>query len=151
MNSIIKSMNNLKIAIGSDHGGFQLKEKIIDYLKSKNLTFKDFGTFNEDSCDYPQIAKKVAAEINLNNYARGILICGSGIGMSIAANRYSNVRAALCWDTNTASLSRLHNDSNILCLGQRVIDENLALEMIDIWLNTEFEGGRHQTRVNMLK
>lgn len=151
INSIINIMNNLKIAIGSDHGGFQLKEKIINYLKSKNLIYKDFGTFNENSCDYPQIAKEVAAEVASNNYTRGILICGSGIGMSIAANRYDKVRAALCWDITTASLSRLHNDSNILCLGQRVLNESLALEMVDVWLNTEFEGGRHQARVQMLR
>ena len=143
-------MNNLKIAIGSDHGGFELKEKIIEYLKSNNYEYKDFGTFTSDSCDYPTIGKEVSLEVANNNFDRGILVCGSGIGMSIAANRYKKVRAALCWDLTTSKFSRTHNNANILCLGQRVIDNNLAIEMVDLWLKTEFEGGRHQNRIDMI-
>jgi len=140
----------LKIAIGADHGGFELKEKIVDYLKSKGIEFKDFGTFSKDSCDYPKIGKDVASEVANGNFNRGILVCGSGIGMSIVANRFKKVRAALCWDMTTAEFSRTHNDANLLCLGQRVVDNQLALEMVDLWLNTEFEGGRHKLRVDML-
>ena len=140
----------MKIAIGADHGGFELKEKIVDYLKSKGIEFKDFGTFSKDSCDYPKIGKDVASEVANGNFNRGILVCGSGIGMSIVANRFKKVRAALCWDMTTAEFSRTHNDANLLCLGQRVVDNQLALEMVDLWLNTEFEGGRHKLRVDML-
>jgi len=143
-------MENLKIAIGTDHGGFELKEKIVEYLKSNGFEYKDFGTFTQDSCDYPKIGKLVASEVANNNFNRGILVCGSGIGMSIAANRFKEVRAALCWDMTTAQFSRTHNDANILCLGQRVIDNQLAVEMVDLWLKTEFEGGRHKLRVDML-
>lgn len=143
-------MGNLKIAIGSDHGGFNLKTRIVNHLKSKEFEIKDFGTFSNSSCDYPIIAKEVAKEVNNNDFTKGILICGSGIGMSIAANRFKNVRAALCWDLETAKLSRLHNNANILCLGERVLDENLALDIVDLWLSTEFEGGRHIKRVEML-
>ena len=144
-------MEKLKIAIGADHGGFELKEKIIEYLKLKNIEFKDFGAFSTNSCDYPKIGRTVSIEVDANNFNRGILICGSGIGMSIVANRYKGVRAALCWDLTTAKFSRTHNDANILCLGQRVIDEQLAIEMVDLWLKTEFEGGRHKLRVYMLE
>lgn len=140
----------LKIAVGSDHGGFELKEKIVEYLKLNKFEFKDFGTFTSESCDYPKIAKTVALEVDGGNFNRGIIVCGSGIGVSIMANRFKNVRAALCWDLTTAKLSRSHNDANILCLGQRVTDEKLVLEMVDLWLKAEFEGGRHQRRVDML-
>lgn len=143
-------MKNLKIAIGSDHGGFELKEKIVKHLNAKGFEVKDFGTFSTDSCDYPKIGKEVASNINSKVADRGILVCGSGIGMSIAANRFKGVRAALCWDLKTAELSRQHNDANILCLGERVIDNDLAIQIVDIWLKTEFEGGRHQKRVDML-
>lgn len=143
-------MNKLKIAIGSDHGGFELKEKIVEYLKSNNYDYKDFGTFSSDSCDYPKIGKDISLEVANRSFDRGILVCGSGIGMSIVANRYKKVRAALCWDLTTAKFSRSHNDANILCLGQRVTDEKLALEMLGVWLKTEFEGGRHQTRIDMI-
>lgn len=140
----------LKIAIGADHGGFELKEKIVEYLKLNKIEFKDFGTFSTDSCDYPKIAKTVALEVDGGDFDRGIIVCGSGIGVSIMANRFKRVRAALCWDLKTAQLSRSHNDANIICLGQRVIDEKLALEIVDVWLKTDFEGGRHQRRVDML-
>lgn len=144
-------MENLKIAIGSDHGGFKLKEKIIKHLKANNFDIEDFGTFNEDSCDYPVIAKKVAIEIKAKQFDKGILVCGTGIGMSIAANKIKGVRAALCSDTFSARMTRAHNDSNILCLGQRVIGEGLAIDIVDAWLGSEFEGGRHKNRIDMIE
>lgn len=144
-------MKNLKIAIGADHGGFKLKEKIIEYLRGKNLEFKDFGTFDEESCNYPEITKKIATEVAKGSFDRGILVCGTGIGMSIAANKVKGVRAALCSDTFSAKASRGHNDANILCLGQRVLGEGLALEIVETWLDSEFEGGRHKIRVDMIE
>ncbi len=144
-------MEDLKIAIGSDHAGFELKEKIVEYLTSNNYNFKDFGTFTPESCDYPKIAQIVASEVSNKAFNRGILVCGSGIGMSIAANKFKGVKAALCWNSFTAKSSRTHNDSNILCLGQRVTEENLALEIVDLWLKSEFEGGRHKLRVDMIE
>ena len=137
------------IIIGSDHGGYDLKQEIKAYLDDKGYDVTDVGTHSKDSCDYPVIAKKVAEGV-LTTFGRGILICGTGIGMSIAANRYKGIRASVCTDTYTAKMTRLHNDSNILCLGQRVTGLGLALEIVDIWLNTEFEGGRHLNRINML-
>lgn len=144
-------MEKFKIAIGADHGGFELKEKIVEYLKSKNVEFKDFGTFSNESCDYPPFAKEVALEVAKGNFNRGILVCGSGIGMSMVANKVKGIRAALCWNLETAELSRAHNNSNILCLGQRQLDDTLSIEMVKAWLNTEFEGGRHKKRVDMIE
>lgn len=144
-------MESLKIAIGSDHGGFKLKEKIIEYLRGLNLEFKDFGSFDEESCNYPVIAKKVANEVAAGNFDRGILVCGTGIGMSIVANKIKGIRAALCSDTFSAKATRGHNNANVLCLGQRVIGDGLALDIVDVWLKTEFEGGRHKTRVDMIE
>ena len=143
-------MQDLKVVIGSDHGGFEYKEVIIDYLKSNNIEVFDVGTFNKESCDYPVIAKEVAKKIISGEFNRGILVCGTGIGMSIAANKVHGIRASLCGDTYSARMTRQHNDSNVLCLGERVIGENLMLDIVDIWLKTEFEGGRHQRRVDML-
>lgn len=144
-------MEKLKVAIGADHGGFELKEKIVGYLKSNNIEFKDLGTFSNDSCDYPVFAKEVAFEVSKNNFNRGILVCGSGIGMAIAANKVKGIRAAVCWNLSTAESARTHNDSNILCLGQRQLDDDLALKMVDVWLHTDFEGGRHKRRVDMIE
>ena len=143
-------MQDLKVVIGSDHGGFEYKEVIIDYLKSNNIEVFDVGTFNKESCDYPVIAKEDAKKIVSGEFNRGILVCGTGIGMSIAANKVHGIRASLCGDTYSARMTRQHNDSNVLCLGERVIGENLMLDIVDIWLKTEFEGGRHQRRVDML-
>lgn len=143
-------MENLKIVIGSDHGGFNLKGTIIEYLKSNNIDFTDVGTYSTESCDYPEIAKKVANKVVEEN-CRGILVCGTGIGMSISANKVKGIRASLCGDTFSAKYTRLHNNSNILCLGERVIGKGLALEIVDIWLKTEFEGGRHQRRIDMIE
>jgi len=144
-------MENIKIAIGSDHGGFELKKKIVDYLKRNNFKFKDFGTFTNESCDYPVFAKEVALKVAKGDFNKGILICGTGIGVSIVANKVKGIRAALCFDTFCAEMSRAHNNANILCLGQRVIAEDLALEIVDVWLRSEFEGGRHEKRVEMIE
>ena len=138
-----------KIIIGSDHGGFRLKEEVIKHLKSLNYEIIDLGCYNTDSCDYPVVAKAVAKEI-LNTNSRGILICGTGIGVSITANRFEGIRASHCTDTFTARMTRMHNNSNILCLGERITGTGLALDIVDIWLNTEFEGGRHQKRIDMI-
>jgi ribose 5-phosphate isomerase B len=140
----------MKIAIGADHGGYEYKQEIIKHLT--NFEIKDFGTFSNDSCDYPEFAKQVAKEVAAGNYDRGILICGTGIGMSICANKFKGIRAALCSDTFSAKATREHNDSNILCMGARVIDLPLALEITDIWLNTPFSGEeRHKRRIGMIE
>lgn len=144
-------MKNIKIAIGSDHGGFKLKKKVIEHLRGKDISFKDFGTFDEESCNYPDIAKTVAQEVSEGTFDKGILVCGTGIGVSIVANKIKGIRAALCSDTFSAKMSRAHNDANILCLGQRVIGEGLALDIVDAWLNSEFEGGRHKIRVEKIE
>ena len=137
------------IYIGSDHGGFRLKNIIIKHLNELGYEVQDAGCYTEESCDYPVIAKEVVNEV-LETGKKGILVCGTGIGMSIAANRYSGIRASHCTDTFTARMTRMHNNSNILCLGERITGAGLALDIVDIWLNTEFEGGRHLNRINML-
>lgn len=144
-------MGKLKVALGADHGGFELKNKIAEYLRDNNIEFKDFGTFSSDSCDYPIIAKEIAIEVSKNNFNRGILVCGSGIGMAITANKIKGIRAALCWNLSTAESARTHNDSNILCLGQRQLENDLAVDMVKKWLKTDFEGGRHKKRVDMIE
>lgn len=138
-----------KVIIGSDHGGYRLKKEIIEHLNTLGYEVVDLGCYSSDSCDYPPIAQSVAEEV-LANKGRGILVCGTGIGMSIAANRYKGIRASHCTDTFTARMTRMHNDSNILCLGERITGTGLALDIVDIWLNTEFEGGRHQKRIDMI-
>ena len=138
-----------KIFIGSDHGGYRLKNEIIKHLETLGHEVSDKGCFSEESCDYPVIAKSVAKEV-ISNSAKGILVCGTGIGMSIAANRYEGVRASHCTDTFSARMTRAHNDSNILCIGERITGTGLALDIVDIWLRTEFDGGRHQKRIDML-
>lgn len=144
-------MEDIKVVIGSDHGGFHYKEQIIEYLKARNIEFFDVGTHTRESCDYPEIAKLAAEKIRSGEFNRGILVCGTGIGMSIAANKVRGIRAALCGDTYSARVSRAHNNANVLCLGERVIGEHLALDIVDIWLKTGFEGGRHKRRVDMLE
>lgn len=144
-------MENLKVAIGSDHGGFHYKASIIEYLESRDIEYVDVGTLTRESCDYPVIAKDVAEKVISGKVNRGILVCGTGIGMSIAANKVHGVRAALCSDTYSARVSRAHNNANILCIGERVIGEHLALDIVDIWLKTGFEGGRHKRRVDMIE
>ena len=138
-----------KIIIGSDHGGFNLKQEVIKRLNTLNYEVLDLGCYTQESCDYPVIAKAVAKDV-LNSNCKGILICGTGIGVSIAANRFEGIRASHCTDTFTARMTRMHNDSNILCLGERITGVGLALDIVDIWLNTEFEGGRHKKRIDMI-
>jgi ribose 5-phosphate isomerase B len=139
------------IIIGSDHGGYDLKEECRTFL-SKDPRYRVFdqGVYDKQSVDYPDIAKKAALAVLTGEYEKGILICGSGIGMSITANRFKGIRAALCHDLYTARLCRQHNDANILVMGGRVIGTGIALEMVEIFLNTEFEEGRHRKRINMI-
>lgn len=139
----------MKIALGCDHGGYALMQNVIAHLKEKNLDFHNFGTYSADSCDYPVIAESVSHSVASGECTLGILICGTGIGMSIAANKVNGIRAALCGDSYSAELTRRHNDANILALGARVIGEGLALHIIDTFLATPFEGGRHAKRIGM--
>ena len=141
----------IKIVIGSDHAGYRLKTKISEYLTNKGYDLYDAGTYNTDSCDYPLIAKKVANKVGSAEYEKGILICGTGIGMSIAANKIKGIRAAVVSDTCSAKMSRLHNNSNILCLGERIVGEELAKDIVDIWLMSEFLGDRHAKRIEMIE
>lgn len=147
--------NNFKmviemIAIGSDHAGYNLKTEIIEQLKAKNMVILDVGC-NGESCDYPDIAAEVAKNVAEGKCDKGILICGTGVGMSIAANKVNGIRAALCGDYFTAKYTRMHNDSNILCMGARTIGPGTAAEIVDVFLDTEFEGGRHQRRIDKIK
>ncbi len=138
------------IIIGSDHAGFELKEKIRTHLSSRGYTVEDAGTFNASSVNYVDYGKKVAAAISQGRFARGILVCGSGIGMSMAANRYPGVRAAVCSDLFSAMMSRRHNDANILALGSRISGDGLAIAMVDGFLDTKFDGGRHLDRIRSM-
>ena len=141
----------MKLAIGADHGGWELKQEVIKFLRTiKDVEVSDFGTTTKDSVDYPDYGKKVAEAVTNGTVDRGILICGTGIGMSIVANRYPKVRAALCHDHFTAQMSREHNDANVLVMGERVIGKGVALEIVKTWLETEFAGGRHQLRLNKI-
>ncbi|KYH34921.1 ribose-5-phosphate isomerase B [Clostridium tepidiprofundi DSM 19306] len=140
----------MKIALGSDHGGIELKRDIIKHLEKKGIEIKDFGTYTEESCDYPDFALKVAEEVASKNYDFGILVCGTGIGISISANKVPGIRAALCHDTFSAHATREHNDANILALGGRIVGVGLALDIVDAFLNAEFQGGRHERRVNKI-
>ena len=142
--------NRFMIAIGCDHGGLTLKKCLIQYLEKNKIEYKDFGTYTEQSCDYPDIAIKLAVSVAKKEYEKGILICGTGIGMSIAANKVKGIRAALCHDVFSAKATRKHNDANIMTCGERVIGQGLFLEIVDAFLNTDFEGGRHSTRVNKI-
>ena len=143
--------NEKKIAIGSDHAGFELKEQIKKLLESDGYAVTDFGTNSSDSVDYPLIAKALAISIATKNPNRGILICGTGIGMSIAANKVKGIIAANCFDAETAKLARLHNNSNILTLGGRILNFETAKDIVKVWLETDFEGGRHQRRIQEIR
>ena len=138
------------IAIGSDHAGYGLKKDIIAWLKEKNLPYEDLGCLNGESCDYPLVAKEVCEKIVNGSADKGILVCGTGIGISMAANKIKGIRAAVCTDTYMAKYTRLHNNANVLCLGGRVIGSGAAEEIVDTFLNTDFEGGRHQRRVDQI-
>ncbi len=136
------------IIMGCDHAAFALKENLKLFIKEKGIEVQDVGVHNTDSVDYPDYAFKVAAEISSGNFSRGILLCGTGIGMSIAANKFMHVRAALCNDLFSAIMSRRHNNANVLVMGGRVIGDVLAREIVSAWLDTPFEGGRHQNRID---
>lgn len=138
------------VGIGSDHGGFHLKEDIKQYLAEKGIEFHDFGTHSTDSVDYPDISRAVAEAVVQGKCDRGIIICGTGIGVSIAANKVKGIRAALCHDPYSAQMSREHNDANVLTMGERVIGFGLARAVVEKWLATEFSGGRHARRVGKI-
>jgi ribose 5-phosphate isomerase B len=139
-----------KIAIASDHGGFELKETVIAHLLNDGWEIDDLGPNNEDSVDYPDYGVKLAKIITNKKVESGIIICGTGVGMSIVVNRFPGIRGALCSDIYTAKMCRKHNDSNILIMGGRIIGKGLASEIVDTWLNTAFEGGRHQKRLDKI-
>ncbi len=143
--------HNINIAIGSDHAGFKLKEILINHLQDKGIKVKDFGTNSLDSVDYPDYAVSVSSSIISKECDFGILICGTGIGISIAANKVKGIRAALCHDGYTARMSRFHNDANIIAMGANVIGSEVAKDMVDIWLTSKFEGGRHERRINKIE
>lgn len=138
------------IVIGADHGGYKLKEEIKKYLDEKEIKYEDKGAYSEDSVDYPNIAKAVASEVSNKKADIGILICRSGIGMSMCANKFKDVRCALCYEEQTAKFSRMHNNANMLALGADYITVNQAICILRQFLATEFEGGRHQNRVNLI-
>ncbi len=144
-------MKNTKIIIASDHAGVQLKQKIYEYLIESGYSVFDFGVNTSDSVDYPVIAQAAAKKVADKEYDKGILICGTGIGMSITANKIKGIRAVVCSDTTSARFSREHNDTNILCFGQRIVGEYLAKDLCKVWLETEFKKERHLKRVNMIE
>ena len=139
-----------KIFISSDHAGFKLKEAIKTYLSKKKLSFQDMGPYRDNRVDYPDFAHKVARKVKVNKKNVGILVCGSGMGMNITANRHKNIRAAQCFNLKSTKLSRLHNDANIITLGSRLMTTKNALSCVDVFLNTKFEGGRHLKRIKKI-
>lgn len=141
----------MKIGLGSDHAGLRLKSAIAACLLEQGHELLDLGTSSEDSCDYPDFARQVAEAVRDGRCERGVLVCATGIGMAVCANKVRGVRAGACNDLYTARFSRLHNDLNVLCLGERVIGPGLALEIVRVWLETSFEGGRHQRRLNLIR
>ena len=143
-------MSKIKIALASDHGGFNLKSKIKDYLQSNGYEISDFGTDSTESCDYPDYALPAAEEVASGKCDRGIIVCTTGVGVSIVANKVPGVRCALCQDEYCAEFTRRHNNANVLALGGKVVTEEIALKLVDIFLNTEFEGGKHQRRVEKI-
>lgn len=138
------------IAIGSDHGGLNVKKSIVNYLKENNIEYKDFGTDTEESVDYPIFAKSVANSVALGECRLGVLCCGTGIGMSIAANKVQGIRAALCNDEFCAQMSRKHNNANIMCIGGRIVSPEKAVLIFEKFISTDFEGGRHQKRIEQV-
>ncbi|GAE87287.1 ribose 5-phosphate isomerase B [Acetivibrio straminisolvens] len=140
----------MKIGIGSDHGGYNLKREIIDFLKKREYEVIDFGTYGTDSVDYPDFGLKVAEAVKGGECDRGIVVCGTGVGISISANKVPGIRAAVCTNSYMARMSREHNDANILALGERVVGLDLALDIVDTWLKAEFQGGRHSARVGKI-
>lgn len=142
---------NRTIVIGADHAGYGLKEKVCAYLSDKGFKVINVGTDSADSCDYPVFAGKVCKTLQNGEADLGILVCGTGVGMSMAANKYKGIRAACCSDTFSARLTRIHNNANVLCFGERVVGEGLALDIVDAYLGAEFEGGKHERRISMFE
>lgn len=140
----------MKIIIGADHGGYQLKNSITEWLKSQNHEVNDIGVFTPESVDYPDLARTVGEGVANGEYERGILVCGSGVGVNIAVNKIKGIRSTHCHDTVIARLSREHNNTNVITMGGRFIAKELAEEILTVWLNTEFSGGRHQNRINKI-
>lgn len=138
------------IAIGSDHGGYELKEHVKKHLAERGIEVKDFGVHSEESVDYPDCARPVCEAVLSGEYERGILFCGTGIGISMAANKFDGIRAALCGDVFSAKMAKEHNNANIICLGGRVTGRELAFMIVDTFLDAEFQGGRHQTRIDKI-
>lgn len=143
-------MENMTLVIGCDHAGLNLKQKIVAHLKERGIEVIDVGTHTAESCNYVDFAHAVCEAVTNGKAERGILVCGTGIGMSIAANKHAGIRAAACENTFSARMTRLHNDANVLCLGERVVGYGLACDMVDLFVDTEFLGGRHQVRVDAL-
>jgi ribose 5-phosphate isomerase B len=141
---------SLPVAIGSDHAGYNYKEEIISFLDGKNVKWKDFGTYSIDSVDYPDFAHPVAQAVENGEAAFGILICGSANGVAITANKHQGIRAAICWGEELADLARKHNDANIICIPARFVRETLVEKMLEVFMHTEFEGGRHKNRVDKI-
>jgi ribose 5-phosphate isomerase B len=141
---------SMPIAIGCDHAGFEYKEDIISFLEGKGLEYEDFGTFSVDSVDYPDFAHPVAIAVEQHKYAFGILLCGSANGVAITANKHQHIRAAVCWGEELAELARKHNDANIICIPSRFVREGDVEKMVEIFIHTEFEGGRHEKRVEKI-
>jgi ribose 5-phosphate isomerase B len=147
----MKPLNELKIAICSDHAGFELKKKLIDYLKSKNVKeIKDFGAYTAESSDYPDYAHPMATAVENGEYDFGISLCGTGNGINMTVNKHKGIRAALCWMPEIASLARRHNNANVLSLPARFIDEEEAKQIVNVFFETDFEGGRHQRRIDKI-
>ena len=140
----------MKVVLASDHRGYQLKDSLKKFLEEREIEFLDVGTFSADSVDYPDFAMLAAEKVSHGDYDRGILICGSGIGMCVVANKFPGIRAAVCHDVSTAEMSRKHNNSNMLSLGADVINEELARKILHVWLETKFEGGRHLRRIQKI-
>ena len=140
----------MRIAVGTDHRGYQIRSKLIDMLERPGHEVDDVGTFTEESVDYPDIAARVAEKVSHGEVERGVLVCGTGLGMAIAANKFAGVRAAPCHDDLTAEMSRRHNDSNVLCLSSDLLGERLIDRMVELWLSTPFEGGRHARRISKI-
>ncbi len=140
----------LPVAIGSDHAGFEYKEDIISFLDGKSVTWKDFGTYSTDSVDYPDFAHPVANAVESGEASFGILICGSANGVAITANKHQQIRAAVCWEQELAELARKHNNANVICIPARFVREGVVERMIEVFMHTDFEGGRHKTRVNKI-
>lgn len=138
------------IALGSDHGGLALKRHVMEYLDARGLEYQDFGCYTAESCDYPDFGRAAAEAVAAGQCDRGIVICTTGIGVSIVANKIRGIRCALCGDVLTAEMTRRHNNSNMLAMGAGIIGKNLALKIVSVWLNTEYEGGRHDRRLEMI-